>query len=179
LNRTEAKAVDGKTPYEAVFDKKPDMRGLRIWGERSIWVHLEDTGDKLEGRVKEARQLGLDEQSKGIRVYWPDKQTVIVERNVYYEPTARNEGEEDAPVSIPTVEIRTVSNPYDPSAEKTAKTVVETADPNVNADDGPAFPPAPKVVPEPEPVREARPQRARRLSQRIRDIVAGKAVYFP
>jgi hypothetical protein len=29
LNRTTTKAVDGKTPYEAVFGKKPDLRHMR------------------------------------------------------------------------------------------------------------------------------------------------------
>ena len=178
MNRTQTKAVDGKTPYEAVFDKKPDLRGLRIWGER-IWVRLEDPGDKLEGRVKEAQWLGLDEQSKGVRVYWPDKQTVTVERNVYYEPsTARNEGENDAPVPIPTVETRTVSKLRGPPAEKAVKTDAETINPNVDANDDLAVPPVPETAPEPEaePEREKRPQRTRAPSQRIRDIIAGKAV---
>jgi hypothetical protein len=39
LNRTTTKAVDGKTPYEAAFGKKPDLRYVREWGEVEInWV---------------------------------------------------------------------------------------------------------------------------------------------
>ena len=42
--------------------------------------------------------MGLDEQSKGIQIYWPDKRTVGVERNVYVDKTgasaSRLEGEE-------------------------------------------------------------------------------------
>jgi hypothetical protein len=41
-------------------------------------------GNKLGGRVKEGRWLGIDEQSKGFHIYWPDKRTVTTERNVYY-----------------------------------------------------------------------------------------------
>ena len=43
--------------------------------------------------------MDIDEQSKGVRVYWPDKMTVGVERNVYYDKmvtsVSRLEGEEE------------------------------------------------------------------------------------
>ena len=42
--------------------------------------------------------MGLDEQSKGVQIYWPDKRNVSVERNVYVDKTgasaSRFEGEE-------------------------------------------------------------------------------------
>ena len=42
--------------------------------------------------------MGIDEQSKGVRIYWPDTRTVGVERNVYVDKTgasaSRLEGEE-------------------------------------------------------------------------------------
>lgn len=63
LNRTTTKAVDGKTPYEAAFGKKPDLRHVWEWGEK-IWVRVEG-GNKLGGWVREGRWLGVDEQSKG------------------------------------------------------------------------------------------------------------------
>jgi len=31
------KAVDGKTPFEAVFRKKLDLRDVHEWGE-TVWV---------------------------------------------------------------------------------------------------------------------------------------------
>lgn len=71
MNRTSTKAVDGMTPYEAAFGKKPDLRHVREWGEK-VWVRIEG-GDKLGGRVKEGRWLGIDECSKGFRIYWLDK----------------------------------------------------------------------------------------------------------
>jgi hypothetical protein len=45
LNRMTTKAVDGMTPYEAAFGKKPDLRGLRDFGEQ-VCVRVEK-GDKL------------------------------------------------------------------------------------------------------------------------------------
>jgi len=42
--------------------------------------------------------MGIDENSKGIHVYWPDKRNVTVERNVYVDKTgasnSRLEGED-------------------------------------------------------------------------------------
>ncbi len=78
LNRTSTKAVDGKTPYEAAFGKKPDLSNVRKWGEK-VWVRVEG-GDKLGGgRVREGRWMGIDDRSKGVRVFWPEKRTVTVE----------------------------------------------------------------------------------------------------
>jgi len=81
LNRTTTKAVEGMTPYEAVFGKKPNLGDLREWGEK-VYVRLEKKGLKLGGRVREGRWLGVDEQSKGVRIYWPDTKSITVERNV-------------------------------------------------------------------------------------------------
>ena len=51
LNRTTTKAVEGMTPYEVAFGKKPNLGGLREWGEKA-YVRVEG-GSKLGGRVCE------------------------------------------------------------------------------------------------------------------------------
>ena len=90
------KAVSGKTPYEAAFGKKPDLSDVREWGDK-VWVWIEG-GDKLGGRVREGRWMGVSDESKGVRVYWPDKKTISTERNVYFDKTSssvsRLKGEE-------------------------------------------------------------------------------------
>ena len=85
MNRTSTKAVEGMTPYEVTFGKKPNLSNVREWGER-VWVRVE-SGNKLGKRVHEGRWMSIDEQSKGVRIYWPDTQTVGVERNVYVDKT--------------------------------------------------------------------------------------------
>jgi len=77
LNRTTMKAVDGMTHFEVAFGKKPNLRGVREWGE-TVYVRVEG-GTKLGGRVKEGCWLGLDRELKGVWVYWPDSKTVTVE----------------------------------------------------------------------------------------------------
>lgn len=83
LNQTTTKAVKGITPYEATFGKKLNLKNVHEWGEK-VWVHIEK-GNKLGGHVHEGRWLGIDDESKGIHVWWPDTKTVGVERNVYYD----------------------------------------------------------------------------------------------
>ena len=53
LNRTTIKVVEGMTPYEAAFEKKPNLKGVREWGEK-VYVRVEK-GTKLSGRVREGR----------------------------------------------------------------------------------------------------------------------------
>ena len=66
-------------------------------GGDKVWVWIEG-GDKLGGRVREGRWMGVSDESKGVHVYWPDKKTVSTERNVYFDKTSssvsRLEGEE-------------------------------------------------------------------------------------
>ena len=71
------KAIDGMTLYEAAFGKKPDLQHVQEWGKK-VWVHIEG-GNKLGGHVKEGHWLGIDEQSKGFCIYWPDKWMVTTE----------------------------------------------------------------------------------------------------
>ena len=77
-NCTPTKALGGDmTPYEAAYGKKPDLWGIREWGSR-CWVRNESSA-KLGGRVDEGVWVGIDEKSKGARVFWPGKHTVTVE----------------------------------------------------------------------------------------------------
>ena len=108
LNRTTTKAVEGMTPYEAAFGKKPNLKGIREWGER-VWVRVEG-GNKLGGRVREGKWLGVDEESKGVRVYWPDTKTITVERNTYYDDSSASHLEGEHTVELTTNETNTDSS---------------------------------------------------------------------
>ncbi len=154
LNRTPTKALDGKTPYEAAYGRKPCLKGLREWGEK-VWVRTEG-GDKLGDRVKEGRWMGFDEQSKGFRIYWPDKRCVSVERNVYYDntasPTSRLEGE-----SLDGTETKADSTKAPAVPFEAVLAPVESL----------------SVDPEPISEPEAPTKRIRKPSQHIQDILNG------
>jgi hypothetical protein len=148
LNRTTTKAVEGMTPYEAAFGKKPDLRGLREWGER-VWVRVEK-GNKLGRRVREGRWLGMDEGSKGVQVYWPDTKTTTVERNTYFDDSAPHlEGENNIQLT---------------------ETSAKSPDPATNSDDTYE----PDIAEEASPERE---KRTRKPSQRVRDLLEGQGTW--
>lgn len=89
------KAISGKTPFEMLYGKRPDLCDLWEWGEE-CWV-LNEGGDKLDLRAKKGHWLGFDEHSNGMWILYPDTGTVHVEYNVTFrDPNL--EGEE-RPVS--------------------------------------------------------------------------------
>lgn len=82
-NRTATRTLDGKTPYEMLYGKKPNLADLPVWGTR-VWVH-DDTRTKLDMRAREGRWVGFDAESGAHRVYLEDRRTVAVERNISFE----------------------------------------------------------------------------------------------
>jgi len=83
-NRAPTRALSiTKTPYEVATGMKPDLTNLLEWGI-PIWVKILDAG-KLDVRADEVRFVGFDEESKGVRVYWPKQRKVSVERDIYVD----------------------------------------------------------------------------------------------
>ena len=83
-NRTSTRILENMTPLEALTGKKPDLSELPEWGTR-VWVH-NDKGSKLEGCSKIGKWVGFDEESTHAHwIYWPDRRTVSVERNVKFD----------------------------------------------------------------------------------------------
>jgi hypothetical protein len=135
-NRTSTRSLDGKTPFEALYGRSPDLSALRTWGI-SMLVH-NATGSKLDAHTREARWLGLDVDAKAHRVYWPHTGTVGVERNVYFGTSAPLEGEEeDSPGAGNEL-----------AAEPPTPTSLTPTDPN--AQPSPPDPPSPAIDDEPE-----------------------------
>jgi hypothetical protein len=165
MNRTSTKAVQGRTPYEAALGEKPNLGGVREWGEK-CWIRVEK-GNKLGGRVREGQWVGVDDESKGARIYWRDTKTVTVERNVYFDPTAasvdRLKGED-----WQFVETTTDDHTPTPSTNPQAAEA-----PTQSIDELPA--PAESESEEEEP----RTKRTRKPSHHMLDILSGRAVSSP
>jgi len=88
MNRTSTKSIEGMTPFEAAFRKKPGLSEVREWGEK-LWVGTKKNkiGKIGRGHVEQGHWLGIDKRGKGVCVYWPEQQTITTERNVYYDKT--------------------------------------------------------------------------------------------
>jgi Reverse transcriptase (RNA-dependent DNA polymerase)/gag-polypeptide of LTR copia-type/GAG-pre-integrase domain len=87
-DRTPARALNGKTPYEMGHNKKPNLAGIQEFGTAAYVKDL--TAGKLDARAQKGRFVGYDSESKGYRIYWPSKKSVSVERNVVFNPDDAN-----------------------------------------------------------------------------------------
>lgn len=118
-NRTPTKALNGKTPYEAAFHKKPDLSHIHEWGS-DIYVWTED-GNKLGGRIEVSKWVGIDDKTKyGCHIYWPSHHTITVECNIIFKPMQGDiEGEEGTNDDITYAHIPTTTSSPTPSPVKT------------------------------------------------------------
>jgi len=66
-NRTATRALDGRTPYEALHGEPPDLSGLWRWG-RTVLTHHKPK-DKLSSRAREGHWIGFDTDSHAHRIY--------------------------------------------------------------------------------------------------------------
>ena len=76
-NQTAMRALDGKTPFEALYGRPPNLSALHTWGTL-VLVH-NPKGSKLNVRACQAHWLRLDVDAKAHRVYWPTTGNVTVE----------------------------------------------------------------------------------------------------
>jgi len=118
--------------------------------------------------------MGISEDSKGVRVYWPATKTVTTERNIYYDKTASSvsclKGEEwdgfvEMKTDKPLPKIEPLSHPV------STKTPIPDA-PNQSNDPKPIE--NRSETDEDQSDAEIRPKRVRKPAQRVKDILIGK-----
>jgi hypothetical protein len=140
-----------------VTGKKPNLSDLREWGS-VVWVH-DDSGTKLDGHAKEGRWVGFDEQSKGSRVYWLEKHTVTVERSVTFT----------GPVVVDGLEGEKMTEPEHLVKLPSPTPISET--PTDSDEQTPASVNNPNTEPAVESRPESRPQRVRKPTQYVLDVL--------
>src|SRR3984957_18516231 len=123
INRVPTRALDGKTPYEAKYGVKPDFVDVVAFGTRA-WVKIVDAG-KLDRRARLGYFVGYDSQSTGYRIYFPDKRSVNVEREVVFDRTVV---QDTVAVDLGDVQLRTTaqSAPHPPANEQPKETSSKT-----------------------------------------------------
>jgi hypothetical protein len=163
-NRTAMRALDGKTPFEALFSAPPDLSGLHLWG-CPVWVH-DATGSKLDVRAQQGCWIRLDVDTQAHRIYWPGSGNVSVERNIYFGSSAQLEGEK---IHLPSANSESTAALPSPSTPEPAALPEPPTTPRTPARAHmPSPPPAPRCS-----------QRIRKPLQRIRDIMSGEGTAAP
>ena len=82
-NRSSMRHLGTKTPYEALYQKKPNLLNILVWGCH-VKVH-DNTGSKLDVRVRDGCWVGFDLDSDGHCIYWTDTKAMGVKWSVIFE----------------------------------------------------------------------------------------------
>ena len=85
LNRAPTKSLEGKTPYEAWYGRKPGVRHLRTFGCLAYAKKLGPGVSKLSDRSTPGVFLGYEVGSKAYRIFDPVKQKLIISRDVIFD----------------------------------------------------------------------------------------------
>ncbi|UYV62468.1 hypothetical protein LAZ67_2000715 [Cordylochernes scorpioides] len=87
LNRTGPTQIEGKTPYELWFDKKPAIDHLRIFGTE-CFVHVPDEKRrKLDAKSEKGILVGYCSNKDGYRIWMPNSNKVVTSRDVIFKET--------------------------------------------------------------------------------------------
>ena len=72
------------TPFEAWMKKRPSVSHLRVFGCKA-YVHVpKDERGKLDNKAKKCILVGYGEETKGYRLYDPDKKRICFSRDVSF-----------------------------------------------------------------------------------------------
>ena len=96
-NRSPAQALEGKTPYEMLNKKVPNLAGIQEFGATAYVKDLK--AGKLDAHAKVGCFVEYDSESKGFRIYWPGERSVSVEQNIIFNKN--DVWNEDGVVPVP------------------------------------------------------------------------------
>ena len=84
-NRSPTSAVEGMTPHEAWYGRKPRVEHLRVFG-CTAYVHIpKDERGKLDSKTRKCTLLGYGSVRKGYRVFDHLTQKILYSRNVKFD----------------------------------------------------------------------------------------------
>lgn len=84
INRLPSKVLKNKTPYELIWDEKPDYGILRIFGCLVFFKNNNTKGDKFEERGKSGVFLGYPPGTKGYKILDLKTRKIVVSRDVHF-----------------------------------------------------------------------------------------------
>lgn len=90
-NRSPTEVLNGKTPYEKWFHRKPDLSHLRIFGSKAYdSVPKQKRESKTSARAKELLMVGYTEGS-GYRLFNPETRKVSYGRSIRFDESMVSE----------------------------------------------------------------------------------------
>ncbi|XP_076902275.1 uncharacterized protein LOC143556966 [Bidens hawaiensis] len=84
INRLPSKTTDNKTPFEILYERKPDYEHMKVFGCLAYFLNTDTKGDKFELRGKPGVFLGYPPGTKGYKIYDTVHDKIVVSRNVIF-----------------------------------------------------------------------------------------------
>lgn len=84
MNRSPTKAISGKTPYEAWYNRRPNLAHLRIFGCQAMAHVPDELRQKWDAKSERLIFVGYGENKKGYRLLNPNTNKVIYSRDVVF-----------------------------------------------------------------------------------------------
>ena len=88
-NRSPTTAVKGKAPFEAWTGEKPNIKHLRVFGCEAYAHVPKDERKKLDSKARKCILLGYGTETKGYRLYDPQRGRVFHSRDVKFNESSR------------------------------------------------------------------------------------------
>ena len=102
-NRSPTRAVDGLTPFEALNLVKPVVSHLRVFGCDAYSHISKDERDKLASKARKGIFVGYGQETKGYRIYDPDRRKVFFSRDTEFNEERKDVTSEATEVRCPLV----------------------------------------------------------------------------
>jgi Integrase core domain len=140
-NRMTMNYLQLTTPYQVLRNEASDMSHIVPWGV-NVWVKINSMG-KLDARGRLGWFVGYNDESKAIRIYWPESRSIGIEHNVLFGKNSPNLADEIVEIVIdssppqaqqmPEVTCVTTPVPTTTIPPQPAPTSPPKADPKDNA----------------------------------------------
>lgn len=89
INRIATRSLIGRTPYEALRSKKPNLEHLKVFG-CVCFARTEEAGrKKLDDRSRVLVHLGTEPGTKAYRLLDPTNKRIVVSRDVHFDEERR------------------------------------------------------------------------------------------
>ena len=91
-NRTTTVAVGNKllTPFEILFDRKPDISHLRVFGCKAFAYNFDISRKKLDDKAKAGILVGYDLHSSAYRIYLPQQRKIMKSGHVVFHERSQS-----------------------------------------------------------------------------------------
>lgn len=83
-NRSSTKSLNNKTPYEAWYNKPPNVKHLKVFGCKAFMLDKSSRRSKFQPKGIECYMVGYSSESKAYRVYQPDQRKIIKVRDIKF-----------------------------------------------------------------------------------------------